>query len=239
MPDQPTVPPDHPERPPRSPLSGAWDRFGILAADVGLAPRTAALWLGALVLVVAVLWLWRASDDAEAEPDLPFAPGAAPEASGGAPAEIPTGSLPIDEPVVVHAAGAVRRPGLYELPAGSRVADLIAAAGGAGGRADTDGVNLAAPLVDGEQVVVPRRGEVAVAPPVGGSGGGAEPASTVNINTADVAALQALSGVGPVTAAAIVEHREINGPFGTVEDLIDVAGIGEITLDGLRDSVTV
>jgi competence protein ComEA len=147
--------------------------------------------------------------------------------------------------IVVHAAGAVVEPGVHEVAAGSRVADLLDAAGGATPDADLDRVNLAAPLADGQRLYVPRRGEAS--PPVvaeGGGGTGASGASSadsgpIDINTADVDALDALPGVGPSTASAIVEHRESKGPFTSVDQLLDVRGIGPAKLDALRDLVTV
>jgi competence protein ComEA len=143
--------------------------------------------------------------------------------------------------VFAHAAGAVRRPGLYELTAGDRVADLLAAAGGPLPAADLDRINLAAPVADGTQVVVPRRGEPApvVPTPTGDPTDPAAPSAPVNINLAGPEELETLPGVGPSTAAAIIEYREASGPFTTVEQLIDVSGIGEAKLAALVDLVTV
>jgi competence protein ComEA len=135
--------------------------------------------------------------------------------------------------VVVHVAGRVRTPGLYRLPEGSRVFDALEAAGGARPGVDLSTVNLARILVDGEQILVgmtPRSGTT------GGSGSGS---SLVNLNSADQALLETLPGVGPVTAGAILEFREQNGPFNSVDDLLDVSGIGEKTLEQLRPFVTV
>lgn len=131
--------------------------------------------------------------------------------------------------LTVHVAGEVAAPGLVEVAPGSRVAEAIARAGGLLPTADPAGLNLAAPLVDGQQVVVRGRGEVpaSVAP------------SRVHLNTAGAADLERIPGVGPVLAARIVEHRETNGPFVTVEDLLDVPGIGEAKLAAMRDEVAV
>lgn len=131
--------------------------------------------------------------------------------------------------LVVDVSGRVRRPGIVTLPPGSRVHEAIQAAGGFKGRVDTAGLNLARVLADGEQVVVG-------APPA--SSGTAETAA-VNLNSADLVALDSLPGVGPVTAEAIVSWREENGPFRSVDDLLDVKGIGEATLAELRELVTV
>jgi competence protein ComEA len=132
----------------------------------------------------------------------------------------------------VHILGAVREPGLYELRSGDRVVDAVAAAGGFTPKADESAVNLARFVTDGEQIVVPRAGEAPQAAP-GTSAGG-----LVNINTADGALLETLPGIGPVTAQHILDHREANGGFATIEDLQDVPGIGEVTFAGMRDLVT-
>ena len=143
----------------------------------------------------------------------------------------PAGAQP---PLVVHVVGAVRRAGLFRLRDGSRVADALARAGGPTRHADLAAVNLAAPLVDGEQVVVPRRGPggsaaVSVAP-----GAGAK----VSLGSATVEQLDELPGVGPVTAQKIVDWRSTHGPFRSVDDLDDVPGIGPARIEQLRDLVT-
>jgi len=140
-------------------------------------------------------------------------------------------------PIRVHVSGAVRQPDVYELPPGSIVKDAIEVAGGPASDADLDGVNLAVELRDQQQVYVPRQGEVApMAPAVGGGGA---PAGPVNINTATAAELEALSGIGPKTAEAIVEYREANGPFEGIEDVMAVPGIGEGTFEKIKDEITV
>lgn len=210
--------------------------------DLGAGPSTGwadrvwarrALWLRAdivgatavvLVVVVAAWLWWRPSSSAEPpariEDQLPLA--TVPE-------------LPAIE-VHVHAAGAVAEPGLYRLPGGARVADLLDAAGGVVADADLDRVNLAAALVDGAQLYVPRVGEPGVsmagaASPVGGQTG------PIDVNVAGAAELEALPGIGPTIAAAIVDHRERHGPFAAVEDLVEVTGIGPAKLDALSDLV--
>jgi competence protein ComEA len=156
----------------------------------------------------------------------------------------PTSSTPAGD-VFVHVAGAVRRPGLYALSEGSRVADAIEAAGGATGKADLDAVNLAEPLADGAKIDVPRRnssGEAPTAAPTVTSSAPTSSASpapaTIDINTADAAALETIPGIGPVLAAAIVQHRDENGPFPSVDALLDVSGIGPATLESMRAYVT-
>lgn len=140
---------------------------------------------------------------------------------------------------VVHVAGAVARPGVYRLPPGARVADAVEAAGGPAPGAELHRLNLAAALVDGSQVYVPLEGE---RPPAveSAAGGGAEaPAGPLDLNAATAAQLEELPGIGPATAAAIVEAREERGGFSSVDDLLDVRGIGPAKLEALRDLVTV
>jgi competence protein ComEA len=150
--------------------------------------------------------------------------------------------------LAVHVAGAVARPGLYHLPAGSRVADALGRAGGKLPGADVDRLNLAAKLVDGQKILVTRRGEAvpfeATAPAgVGdGLGGDAEaspPAEPIDLNTADLASLDSLPGIGPATAKAILEERARRGGFRSTRDLLRVPGIGEGRFARLKDRVRV
>jgi len=137
--------------------------------------------------------------------------------------------------VVVDVVGAVRRPGLYRLAHGSRIADAVTRAGGATSKADLAQVNLAAPLADGEQVVVPKRlpgaaaGASATSP--GASGG------PVQLSTATLEQLDSLPGVGPVTAQKILDYRQKHGAFQSVDELDAVPGIGPKRLDQLHDLV--
>jgi competence protein ComEA len=151
--------------------------------------------------------------------------------------------------LVVHAAGAVHQPGVHRVPAGARVADVLTVAGGPTPEADLDRLNLAAPVADGQRLYVPRVGDPDV-PPVlgpdaGSSGAGAPDGATggsgglVDLNRATSEQLDDLPGVGPATAEAILTHREDNGPFRTVDDLLAVRGIGPAKLEALRDLVTV
>jgi competence protein ComEA len=140
--------------------------------------------------------------------------------------------------VVVDVVGAVRQPGLYRLPQGSRIADAVAQAGGATGKAQLAQVNLAAPLADGEQVVVPKRGAVgAVAPSGAGAGAGTGPAAPVQLSTATLEQLETLPGIGPVMAQKILDFRTKHGAFSSVDELDAVSGIGPKRLDQLRDLV--
>jgi competence protein ComEA len=140
--------------------------------------------------------------------------------------------------LVVHVAGAVLQPGLYRLPDGSRIDDAIAEAGGAKPRAALELVNLAAPLADGQQVVVPLRGGGG-APAVGGSEAtaGAVPGGKVHLNSATLEQLDTLPGVGPITGQQILDYRSANGAFQSVDELDAVPGIGPATLEQLRPLV--
>lgn len=142
--------------------------------------------------------------------------------------------VPTVAAIYVHILGQVVRPGLYELPDGARAVDAVAAAGGFTEQADAAGLNLARFVSDGEQIVVPAIGDAAstTAPGITADG-------RVNLNTADAAALDTLPGVGPATAANILAWREEHGRFESVDDLLDVGGIGEAKLDAIRDLVTV
>ncbi|HEX2193323.1 MAG TPA: helix-hairpin-helix domain-containing protein, partial [Acidimicrobiales bacterium] len=147
-----------------------------------------------------------------------------------------------DATVAVHAAGAVARPGLYLVPGGARVADVVASAGGPSAEADLDQVNLATRVADGDRVHVPRRGEVVAgggSDPTGGGAPGTSRPTTVDLNTASAEQLDDLPGIGPALAKAIVDHRARHGRFRTVDGLLDVRGIGPAKLDGLRDLVRV
>jgi competence protein ComEA len=187
------------------------DRRTIVFAAIGLF----------LVLALGGRLLLRGGESAPA-PVRPVAPASR---SGPAP----------QTRLFVHVVGAVRRPGLYRLAPGSRVADALARAGGATRTAQVELVNLAAPVADGEQVVVPRRG-AAVA---GGSHSGPAAASAgpVHLNTATLEQLDALAGVGPVTAQKILDYRQEHGAFGSVDELDAVPGIGPARLEELRGAV--
>lgn len=154
--------------------------------------------------------------------------------------------------ILVHVDGAVRSPGVVQVEAGARVQDAVDAAGGLAAEADTTRLNLARPVADGERLWVPRPGEevpdlveaAAGMPPdqpdgPGGSGSaGGGSILQVNLNGADQAALEELPGVGPVTAAAIIQWRTEHGRFSTTDELLEVSGIGEATLDKLLPHVT-
>lgn len=186
---------------------------------------------GLIVVLVAVLGgagLWYARSLPKPVTIAEAGPGAAQQVSSS-----PSPSVTL----IVDVAGAVRQPGVYEFAEGDRVIDAIERAGGSLVKADLSLLNLAAPLADGTQILVPKAGQ-------GGAGvpGGSTPGSTsglININSASETELETLSGIGEVLAATIVEYRTQNGPFASVEELMDVSGIGPATLDEIRDQVTV
>jgi len=174
--------------------------------------------LGAVVLIVAVRQLASAR-----------APSTGTERAAAALVTAPASS----KNLVVHVVGAVRRPGLYRLPKDARVPDAVRRAGGATRRADLAQINLAAPMADGLQVVVPRRQPGGTAAPAGNEA----PAGPVHLNTATLEQLDTLPGVGPVTAQKILDYRTQNGGFASVDDLDAVPGIGPARLESLRDLV--
>ena len=155
----------------------------------------------------------------------------------GATASAPASASPSPEVILlVDVAGWVRHPGVYEFGEGARVIDAIDAAGGVRTGALLEALNLAAPLADGTQILVPREGQEGVAPPVTG---GAVAGGLINVNTATATELEELPGVGEVIGQAIIDYRTENGPFTSVDQLLDVSGIGDATLENIRDLVTV
>jgi len=213
------------------------ERVSDLAGRAAACVRRVATWLGATpaetlalaillvgaALVAGFVWWLGIAGPVAAPPPVPFAVAAQP---------------PSPELVTVHVAGAVRSPGVYRLRRGSRVDDAVRRAGGAARRADLSAVNLAAPLEDGRQIVVPVRATETPAGSDSASATAAAPAK-INLNTATAEQLDTLAGVGPATAAKILAYREEHGAFGSVEDLGDVPGIGERRLEALRELVTV
>jgi competence protein ComEA len=138
---------------------------------------------------------------------------------------------------VIDVAGAVRRPGLYRLREGSRIDDAIAAAGGATAKAQLDSVNLAAPVADGEQIVVPGRGSGGAAAAASPAAAGSSPSAPLDLNSATLEQLEALPGIGPVTAQKILDFRQSHGAFHAVAELEGVPGIGPAHMAQLKGLV--
>ncbi len=195
----------------------------------------------AVVVVCAGAWFLVRTPPPPTEASLPVA------GSGGGSPTAPEATLPVataesgpvptvaGADVIVHVAGAVLVPGVYQLGAGSRVDDAVRSAGGATTDAQLGRINLAAPLADGDQIYVPAEGEdvPVVAPGSELSDPDAAPSGPIDVNRASAGELETLPGVGPATAAAIVAERERNGPFASFDDLERVPGIGPAKLAGL------
>jgi competence protein ComEA len=244
-----------PDRPDRSPSVDPPFRPGPRRpADVLIARLRPWLhWVGggrivtAAVTVLAVgaggWWLLR-TPPPPTEAGLPYAATSttASSATTAVAAETASTEVTSSAAVVVHVAGAVSEPGVYELPSGSRVHAAIDAAGGPLPKAEPSALNLAAPLVDGERIYVPRVGEdvpVAAVDVVTSGADDAQPSGPIDVNHATVEQLDELPGIGPATADAIVDHRQQNGPFAAVDDLEAVRGIGPAKLEAIRDLVGV
>jgi len=232
-------------------LTSSWWRAQVSALPLDRSRIVPAMAVGVGVAVVAlVVVVSLRGSPPPVEVGLPRAgpPGPSGSSSSGSsssPAgpEAAQGSEGPDSKAFVHAAGAVVRPGVYPVPTGARVTDVVDAAGGPAADADLQQLNLAAKVADGERVYVPRRGEIPptpVGPGTGDSGtGGSMPSGPVNLNTATPDQLEDLPGVGPATAQAILDYRKEHGRFTNVDELIDVRGIGEAKLAALRPKVRV
>ncbi|GLY32941.1 ComEA family DNA-binding protein [Kineosporia sp. NBRC 101731] len=207
----------------------------------------------AVVVATGGLLLWGGEDDGVAigasQPlvSISVVPTPMEDASAGigrspSPSAVGAGGV---VPFRVHVVGQVRRPGVVSLAVDARVQDAIEAAGGATGRADLTRINLARKVIDGERLLVPKPGQKvpdevpAPSAPGSASAGGGAPGAPVDLNTATVGELDALPGVGPVLAGRIVEWRQANGRFTTVDDLNEVSGIGDSTMEKLRPMVRV
>ena len=190
--------------------------------------------VGAAVLLVIGVVAWRA-----------FGPQAAPVEMTLPRATPASTEQPLDGPAAdggtayVHVAGAVVSPGVYRLGPSARVSDALDAAGGPAGDADVDALNLAAKVADGERVYVPRKGEAPAAVLAAGTSATGSKPAVLDLNTATAEQLEELPGVGPATALAIVEHRTERGRFRSVDDLLEVRGIGEAKLAAIRPKVRV
>lgn len=223
-------------------------------AAFGSAQLTVVALVVALGLAVTCWWVVRGDAGAPVAPtpvdtspvaDLVEVPDPTAEAAPAAEPPTPGSEAGAAGEVVVDVAGKVRRPGIVVLDAGARVVDALDAAGGARPGVDLSSLNLARLLVDGEQVLVGRVAGAPVGPPAPGTGSTAgsaapgAPAALVDINRASAVELEALPQVGPVTAAAIVAWRDTNGAFSSVDELLEVDGIGEATLAQVRPFATV
>ena len=171
------------------------------------------------VVVIGARWIRSSGSGPNAGAELSFAADSAHEAGG-------------TQDVVVHVAGAVGRPGVYRLPAGSRVSDAVRRAGGFARRANEDAINLAARLSDGQQVVVPRPGPGGA--PVSASG---EQTGPISLGSATVEQLDQVEGLGPVTAQKIIEFRDQHGGLSSIDQLDEVDGIGPATMETLRSAL--
>lgn len=215
--------------------------------------RVVAVAVAAPIAAVVVWWMVRLPAP-PVENFIPMAPGVdtpAATLSPGSRTPLDSTQLEVLAPldtlaptrIAVHVVGAVQQPGVYHFSAGARGDDALRAAGGPSGDADLRRVNLAATLFDGQQFVIPRKGEqLATTVPPSGGGLDSETSNTpllVDLNRATVAELDQLPGVGPSTARAIVDHRTRNGPFASVDDLLAVRGIGPAKLVELKPFVRV
>ena len=226
-------PAEDPPAPVVLPVPGRHASRRVRIGGLALGPVHLAVVAVVAALAVGVAAWWAVRDQAEALPLTTPTSAPSPLVSvspADEPAEDATAEL------VVDVAGKVRRPGIAVLPPGSRVIDALEAAGGARGGVDLTSLNLARPVVDGEQILV----GVAPVPGVAAGLGSSPPpgGSLVNLNTADQATLETLPGVGPVTAESILAWRTEHGGFTAVDELLEVDGIGEATLADLAPHVT-
>ena len=235
--------PERPERTVEFPRrTGEWggpferlvDRFRELRGD----PRVGIAGLLVLALVAGLIWYRLGAGDSGGSSATSRAPASSAATSGSA----PDGAKKSGR-VTVHVAGAVAKPGVYDLASNTRVIDAVEAAGGGAPDADLNRLNLAAKVTDGQRVLVQRVGEAAGGGPAaaggGGGGGSADGPALVNLNSATSAELESLPGIGPTLAEAILAERERRGGFRSVNELRDVRGIGDKRFADLKDKVTV
>jgi competence protein ComEA len=237
-----------------SPLSVGGRLGGIGAFDPGRRGVRALAVVAAVVVLIAAALAWRARPQVEAVPEGPAGQAADAAVStamststststdAGVPGGAGRSSAGLPNEVVVAVGGKVRKPGLVRLPAGARVADALQAAGGASSTSDVALLNLARKVVDGELILVGVSAPPGLLAPAGGGGapgGGAPAGGPVNLNTATLAELDTLPGVGPVLAQRILDSRAQHGGFKAVSDLRKVDGIGASRYEQLKDLVTV
>lgn len=238
---------------------GSWRERLAAVVPVRIDPgRRATLAMAAAVIVAAVItaaWVMSSRPRPVALSAAPTHTALASSATGAAalpgtvplsPTTVASETAPVATPsaasgdVVVDVAGRVRRPGLYHLPAGSRIDDALTAAGGARRGVDLTALNLAALLADGQQIVVGPHAQVVGAAPATPPGDGESDVSTapVSLNTATLEQLETLPRIGPVTAQKILDYRAAHGNFTAIDQLKDVSGIGDVTFAGLAPLVT-
>ena len=236
--------------PPRpEPWGGPWERFADRVRELRGDRRAGIVALVLHALVAGFVWYRLGAGGSPPAPPARRAPATtAPAGTGTAAGSAATGGVASPakkgERITVHVAGAVAKPGVYELGAGARVIDAIEAAGGGVPDADLNRLNLAAKVADGQRVLVQRVGEAAPAGASAGTSSGtgtdaADPSGLVNLNAATQAQLEALPGIGPTLAKAIIAERERRGGFRSVNELRDVRGIGEKRFADLKDKVTI
>lgn len=234
--------PDDPPAPVVLPVPGRHASRRLRIGGLQLGPAHLAVVCCVTAVAVGLAAWWAVRDQAAVVPVAPPADSATSPAPLAPlePVETTAGgssqAVAATDELVVDVAGKVRRPGIAVLPPGSRVIDALEAAGGARGGVDLTSLNLARPVVDGEQILVGVEPAAGVAGSLGTTVPGGE--TLVNLNTADQAALDTLPGVGPVTAEAILSWRDANGGFTSVDELLEVDGIGEATLADLAPHVT-
>jgi competence protein ComEA len=245
---------EHPDRPAVfPPRPGEWggplERFVDRVRELRGDPRVGVAALVVVALAAGFIWYRLGAGDSASSstarrPPATSARTAVSTAAGSSAAGSSSGATRKGARVTVHVAGAVAKPGVYDLAGGARVIDAIEAAGGGAADADLNRLNLAAKVADGQRVLVQRVGEAAPAGSASGGGSGsgggsADPSGLVNLNSATQAELEALPGIGPSLAGAIVTERERRGGFRSVNELRDVRGIGEKRFADLKDKVTI
>lgn len=255
------MPGRHARRRGRTPADGPWTPGSLLAGRIDFGPAQIAVIAVVLAVGLGVTAWWVIRDDAGdpvpaagggalATPAVPSTGQMSGPMSGQASGQAGQPTPPAGQPggsgsgttageVVVDVAGKVRRPGIVVLPTGSRVADALDAVGGARRGVDLSSVNLARVLVDGEQILVGQAPVAGAAPSMATNPAPGDGSTLVNINTATIEELETLPGIGPVTAQSIIDWRTANGGFASVDQLLDVDGIGEKTLADLAPLVTI
>jgi competence protein ComEA len=252
--------PEHSDRPPVfPPRPGEWggplERFVDRVRELRGDPRVGVAALVVVALAAGFIWYRLGAGDSVSSSTTRRPPATSARTTPAPAAEAPAGGSSAanggssgagkkGSRVTVHVAGAVAKPGVYDLAGGARVIDAIEAAGGGAPDADLNRLNLAAKVADGQRVLVQRVGEAAPAgsASAGGSGSGggsADPSGLVNLNSATQAELEALPGIGPSLAGSIITERERRGGFRSVNELRDVRGIGEKRFADLKDKVTI